>query len=119
MRPLQATIALLLVGSGTDALFAQDAKLEANWHFLDRATIPDASPAMPAHVRMLYADEVDMRELQRAYRAYYADKDAGAPMEDLERDPWAKFFHQWYRGAEDFIDDEGIVRVMNTSELLA
>ncbi|MEZ5974575.1 MAG: hypothetical protein R3E96_06955 [Planctomycetota bacterium] len=89
------------------------------WHFIDRATVPDAAEGMPKHVRMLYSDPVDMLGLQKAFAEYYATRDVDAPLEDLERDPYAKFFHQWYQAAQDFVDDFGMVRVWSTQNLIA
>ncbi len=90
-----------------------------NWHFIDRATIPDATPDMPRHVRMLYSEKVDMMELQQAFADHYAGRDMDAPLEDLERDPHAKFFHQWFMQAQDYVDDFGIIQVMSTNAVVA
>ncbi len=110
-------LTLLLVFSLAPSAVAQQRVSELRWHFVDRATIPDPGEDMPEHVRLLYADVVDMREVQRAFDEYYAKRDADAPFEDLERDPYAKFFHQWFRAARDFVGDDGVVRALDTRRL--
>ncbi|MFT5478483.1 MAG: photosystem II stability/assembly factor-like uncharacterized protein, partial [Planctomycetota bacterium] len=97
---------------------AQERQSRVAWHFVDQATVPDLARDMPEHVRMLYADTVNMRDVQRAFDAFYAGRDSDAPFEDLERDPYAKFFYQWFQAARDYVDDDGIVRAMDTRQLL-
>ena len=110
--------ALALLAWINAPLVAQDSSHLSRWHFVDRATIPTPSEAMPAYARMLYNDEVDLLELERAFEAHYADRDPNALLEDLERDPFAKFIHHWIEGAQNFVDDEGKVRALSTEELL-
>jgi len=114
-RNVVASIAMSLSGG---VALAQGPESRAPWHFIDQATVPEMADGMPEHVRMLFADAVDMRAVQRAFDEYYASKDSDAPFEDLERDPYAKFFNTWFRTARDYVDDDGIVRAMDTRQLL-
>ncbi len=88
-----------------------------NWHFIDKAIVPTPSKEMPHHVRMLYADEVNMIELEAAFAAYYDKRGWNEVHEDLERDPYAKFFHFWYEAAQEYVEDDGMVRALSTEEL--
>ena len=98
-------------------LSAQEASAPVRWHFVDQATVPDLRAGAPEYARLLYTDTVDLRELERAFEAHYAERGEKAKVEDLERDPYAKFFHQWYRGAQNFVDDDGVVRALDTKQL--
>jgi hypothetical protein len=88
------------------------------WHFMDQASIPLPSPDMPDYVKSLYATEVDYGEVMDIHQEYYADRGLREWREDLERDPYAKFFHHWMEGAASQVDADGKVRQLSTSELL-
>ena len=92
---------------------------ETAWHFMDRATTPEPSPAMPAYAALLYAESVSLAQFDEAWRAHYEGRDADAAREDLERDPYAKFAHRWLEEAAAFADDEGVVRRLSTAQLRA
>jgi len=97
---------------------SRPAARKVRWHFIDQATVPDPAPDMPEHVRLLYADEVDLVQVERAFREHYEDRGYDAPYEDLEGNPYAKFFRQWYVGAQNYADDNGIVRALSSSALV-
>lgn len=116
MKIIQAILLTLILGN---TLFAQSNLSIPNWQFIDKATIPVPSADMPTYVRLLYADQVDLRQLDRAYTAYYEERGWEKQMEDLEHDPYAKFFNQWYRSAQNYIGDDAMVYALNTKTMLA
>lgn len=89
-----------------------------NWHFIDKATVPLPTETMPEYAKLLYADQVNMLELQAAFKAHYDQVGWDEQLEDLERDPYAKFFNQWYRAAQNYIDDQGMVNTLSTEQLI-
>ncbi len=97
-------------------LFGQDQR--PHWHFMDRATIPQPGPAMPAYLLPLYGEEVDLERVISAHEAHYATRGAHEWAEDLERNPYAKFFHQWLEGAGSEAGPDGIVRSLTTEALV-
>lgn len=111
-----SALALPLLLIAFSPLEAQDTR--PAWHFMDLATIPLPSPEMPDYVRPLYATEVDFEEVMNIHQEYYSDRGMREWREDLERDPYAKFFHHWMEGAAGEVNAEGKVRQLSTSELL-
>ncbi|MEM6770306.1 MAG: hypothetical protein AAF597_06980, partial [Bacteroidota bacterium] len=110
------TAIVVVLFFASNALLAQNSR--PNWHFLDKASIPQPSPEMPAYVRPLYGESVDFAAALAAHKAYYAELEPSAWHEDLERNPYAKFFRHWLEEAEQFADDDGIVRQLSTQEML-
>lgn len=99
------------------SLFSQKQISIPDWHFVDRATIPSPGPDMPNHIRLLYSDEVNLREVEQAFRDYYEKRGWEYQLDDLEHDPYAKFFQYWYQEAQRYADDAGNVRSLSTEAL--
>lgn len=89
------------------------------WHFLDAASIPAPSAEMPDYIRPLYDDAVDFDAVLAAHKAHYAASGIREWREDLERDPYAKFFFHWVQEAEDYLGEDGMVRQLSTEDLLS
>ncbi len=119
MKQLTIPFFCLLFFGPLNSCIAQFDPPMPNWHFMDHASVPAPRAEMPEHVKLLYTrQEVSMRELQGAFAAYYEQRGWDRQMDDLEHDPYAKFFHQWYQAAQNFIDNNGNVKALSTTELL-
>ncbi len=108
----------LLLSAWSPTIFAQATLSIPDWHFINPSVIPKPTPDMPEYAKLLYADEVNLMELDSAYKAFYDQRGWEHQKEDLEHDAYAKFFKMWYDGARNFVDDNGMVKVMNTHDLL-
>ncbi|WP_157472233.1 LamG-like jellyroll fold domain-containing protein [Neolewinella persica] len=113
-RLILAAIPLLL--TAFSPLLGQD--MRPAWHFMDKASMPLPSENMPDYVKPLYTTEVDYNEIMEIHQEYYADRGMREWREDLERDPYAKFFHHWMQGAAAEVNADGKVRQLSTTELL-
>ena len=118
MRFLKPLAFLLIFNITGTLLFAQSNLPMPQWHFMDKATIPAPTDDMPEYARLLYANEVNMIELEQAFRAHYEVEGWEEQLEDLEHNPYAKFYNQWYQAAQNYVDDEGMVKALRTRELL-
>lgn len=112
-RPLLLLCSFTLLCTGVRAQQARP-----TWHFMDLATTPLPSPDMPEYVKPLYFPEVDYDAVLEIHQEYYAERGLREWREDLERDPYAKFFHAWMQGAVGAIDADGKVRQLSTGALL-
>lgn len=101
----------------SNPIFSQTDLPIPNWHFVD-FPVPPPTNDMPQYVKLLYADEVNMMELENAFHKYYGKKGANEFKEDLERDEYAKFFHYWIQGAGNYVDESGVVKTLTTKQLL-
>ncbi len=99
-------------------LLAQKQLNIPNWHFMDKASIPSPGAEIPEYAALLYADEVDLKRVEQAFKEYYEKNGWDQQLEDLESDPYAKFFHRWYQNAQNFVDEDGLVRALSTEDLL-
>jgi photosystem II stability/assembly factor-like uncharacterized protein len=115
-KRMKGFAAILLLLFAFTPLQAQDVR--PAWHFMDQASIPLPSPDMPEYVKPLYAAEVDYNEVMEIHQEYYSDLGMTEWREDLERDPYAKFFHHWIERAAAQVNAEGKVKQLSTSELL-
>lgn len=118
MKFFQLTFLSLFFLLTSHSLTAQSDLPIPKWHFIDQATIPTPTDDMPVYAQLLYADQVNTIELEQAFKAYYDQRGWDKQFEDLEHDPFAKFYNRWYRAAQNYIDDNGIVKTLNTEELI-
>jgi len=100
------------------SLSAQSELTIPNWHFFDKMTVPQPTEGMPDYARLLYADEVNLFELDAAFSAYYDERGWDEVMDDLEHDAYAKFYHRWYKEAANYVEEDGTVRSLTTAKLL-
>ncbi len=108
---------ILILLSGHYLLAQNDCSFD-HWHFIDRASAPSPSDKMPAYLQLLCEDEVALPALEQAFKAYYDQKDGTSLLEDLEEDPYAKFYHHWHQAAQNYVTDDGTVQALSTAELI-
>ena len=107
MTFLRLSVLLLLTILTSNTLFAQSELSIPNWHFFDKMTIPQPKEEMPDYARLLYAEEVNLIELDAAFSAYYDERGWDEVMNDLEHDAYAKFYHRWYQEAANYVEEDG------------
>ncbi|OAV45260.1 LamG-like jellyroll fold domain-containing protein [Lewinella sp. 4G2] len=116
-RPARTLFSLLLVVAASLVASAQTGL--PPWHFTDLTTTPAPSADMPDYAKPLYEATVNVDAVMELHAAHYGQRDVHEWHEDLERNPYAKYYLQWMEGAKPFIDDNGIVRRYTTEELIA
>ena len=112
---MKKTLLLLAACWPVFLLSAQETFVKPDYSFLPFEYLPDPSPEMPEWANLLYAEELNLFELEAAVDAYLQAPGA----QQAAHRPWMKYYQLLDRNAWPYLDGSGQIQRFNQQENLA